>query len=93
MIAFELYLNGQRICTASSEGLDALTTGITFSRPQQPIQREAGTFLTLAGLVLESEEYVHWHHSQLHAGDKVEIRIIDSPKGDEPSRIENPGSD
>jgi hypothetical protein len=88
MIAFEPYVNGQKICTAGSEGLDALTTGITFSRPMQPPQREAGTYLSLGGAVAEREEFAHWHHSQLRVGDQVEIRIVETPKADGPSRRE-----
>jgi len=92
MLAFELYVNGQKICTAGSDGLDALTTGITFSRPKQPAQREAGTYMTVAGVIKQPEEFHHWDHRQLHVGDKVEIRVVETSKVDAPKRKDHPGS-
>ena len=92
MIAFEIYVNGQKVCTAGSAGLDALTTGITFSRPKQPAQREAGTYLTIGGVVIEPEEIVNWDHRQLHIGDMVEVRVVDASEVDEPKTRDHPRS-
>jgi hypothetical protein len=91
MIAFEVHFNGEKVCTAGSDGFDALTAGITFNRPKQPAQREAGTYLTLGGVVIQPEEFAHWIYRRLNVGDRVEVRVIETSEVDAPTRRDKPG--
>ena len=88
MIAYEVYLNGEKLCTAGGAELTALTGTLTFF-PNRP--DELGPLLTVGGVVCNPEEFLHWAHRGLRVGNRVEIRIVESSKADEPISRDHPG--
>lgn len=95
MIAVEVFINGNKVCTAGAEDLAVLTASITASGqlgtktvhhqsddPPNLMGRVGG--LTSRG---ERSEDVHcdWYTSySLEIGDTMEIRLVDTTEVDEP---------
>jgi len=88
MIAYEVYVNGERLCTAGGSELTALTAGVNFF-PNRP--DKLGPHLTVGGGAYKPEEFLHWGNRGLRPGDRVEIRIVEASKADEPISRERPG--
>ena len=88
MIAYEVYVNGEKICTAGGTELTALSGGVNFfpSRPDR-----LGPLLTVSGVISKPEEFLHWAHRELHVGDRVEIRVVETPQVDDAARRDRPG--
>lgn len=79
MRAIEVYLNGNKLCTA---GID--DDGVVLSNLTSKNGREA-TF-DVAGVVSASREHVYWVRNKiLSLGDKVVIQIVDAASVDEPA--------
>ena len=84
MIAFEIYLNSQKLCTAGVEG-DVLSTFITWARGHHELLS-----LSVEGL-LPSEQSAYWVvDKQLQIGDEIEVQIIETETVDTPT-IPEPG--
>ena len=88
MIAYEIYLNGKKVCTAGGSELSVLTGAVNFF-PNRSDQ--LGPLLTVSGVVSKPEEFLHWAHRELRIGDSVEIRVIESSIVDEVIRRDRPG--
>ena len=82
MIAYEVYLNGEKICVAGGRALTAVTGSVNYF-PNRPDQ--LGPLLTV-GAMVDQKEYLQWAHQSLRAGDKVEIRVVDLEEVDAPVR-------
>ncbi len=75
MRAFEIYLNGKKLCVA---GLDSGTLLLSVGCTENSLGRgEVG--LSMTGMLL-TQETVRWQHRSLRMNDEVRIRIIESPK-------------
>src|SRR5260370_36344 len=81
MNAFEVFLNGERLCLAGIDGNCVLSTVIDHVN-----KAEARDELDLyvGGLVSDTGEHVNWGRTQLNTGDEVRVRIIESDSADEP---------
>jgi hypothetical protein len=88
MIAYDVYLNGKRVCTAGGSDLMALTSAVTFFPNRLD---KLGPLLTVGGALVDQKEYLHWAHQELRVGDRVEIRIVDTIRVDEVLRRDRPG--
>lgn len=73
MRAFEIFLNGKKICLAGIGDDGVLTTTITYV----PFRRRRETRLYIGGLVLPQHEHVFWKEAILHVGDEVRIKIVE----------------
>lgn len=88
MIAYEVYLNGAKVCTAGGSELTALTGAVNFF-PNRP--DKLGPLLTVSGVVSQPEEFLHWAHCDLRVGDRVEIRVVDATRVDKVISRDRPG--
>ena len=80
MRAFEIYVNGKRLCLAGVTDASVLTTIIDYvGRDTQRLH------LHVCGLLIPQEEHVRWQERDLTVGDEVRIRIIESDKVDAPT--------
>jgi hypothetical protein len=81
MRAFEICLNGKRLCVAGfgEDGvLSAIASWVAGTR---------GTdcFLEVAGLLSASKEHLKWIHEQpLKPGDTIQITVTEASNADEP---------
>jgi len=80
MRAFEISLNGKKICLAGIGDDGVLSTTITYT----PFRRRRETRLYVGGLVLPQDEHVFWRQSILHTGDEVRLKIVERTVVDEP---------
>jgi hypothetical protein len=88
VIAFEVTLNGQRLCTASAGEAGVLSATVTW------VMRSAPGVAGLSDLRLEvgglaKDAHLHWPASRkLAVGDEVILKILDTAHSDPPSRTE-----
>ena len=94
MIAFEVRLNGKRICIAGAEDLAVLSTIITASGklgpktvPARPDDTSGDVFYSVGGLTArpdpEKDVHVRWKSTApLKVGDVVEVKVLKVKKAD-----------
>lgn len=80
MRAFEVYLNGERLCTAGIGDDGVLNAMVNHVKGHGHDE----VFLRVGGLVSPTKEHVNWKGLHLKAGDEVRVRITDSDEVDEP---------
>jgi hypothetical protein len=89
MIAFEVYLNGKKICTAGGDELTSMTAAVSFF-PKRYKRDNLNPALSVSGVVSRPEEFLEWAHRELETGDKVEIQVVDSLTSDKALRCHRP---
>jgi DNA-binding helix-hairpin-helix protein with protein kinase domain len=82
MRAFEVFLNGERLCVAGIDGDGVLNAMVDHVK----IKARDDLRLRVGGLVSATEEHLTWSQVGLTAGDEVRIRILESASVDEPER-------
>src|SRR5262245_31648993 len=101
MLCFEVYRNGQKLCTAGIGDFGILTALLTWvsHHPEKlarwtadGVPQTEATELTFKVGGLHgtgdsgSGEHSEWVESDLIVGDEVRIRIVEAPSADPPSR-------
>ena len=83
MRVFDVYLNGEKLCTAGTEEECALTSIIAYVRnaKSEDCFMSVGASVGAAG---DSASWVNQH--QLSAGDEITVRIRESDQADQPLR-------
>ena len=82
MLAFEIYVNTVKVCTA---GLDELEyVGAALSSIVNLDGRPDDRKLHFSVHGLKNKKVYSWVHYKLQQGNRVEIRIVDAKKLDEP---------
>jgi hypothetical protein len=88
MRAFEIYLNGKKLCVA---GLDSGTLLFSVACSENRHGRgEVG--LNMTGVLL-TQETVRWQHRSLRMNDEVRIKIKESAKSDKYKVLQKAPSD
>lgn len=89
MIAFEIHVNGKRICTAGIGEPGVLSAILNWvgSEPRKGT-RKADEFASIrvGGLVSSTEEHVTWARRDLRPGDEVVIRVVETDHADRPNQ-------
>jgi|SRR5436190_7029967 len=88
MLAFEVYINGKKRCTAGIRGPGVLTASLCWVLRELKSRRGKRKELKLGvgGLVSHSDEDLEWLSRDLQPGDEVTIRIIEAAKVDKPKK-------
>jgi len=86
MRAFEVNLNGKRLCVAGFAGDGVLNTVVNHITGHG---REPHLELRIGGLISATQEHVDWHYSKLSVGDEVTLKIIETDAVDEPKNRES----
>jgi hypothetical protein len=88
MLAFEIYQNGKRLCTAGTGTKPVISVLIcTSTAPGEEDVR-----LLVGGM--RGEEHVSWHSDAVQVGDEVSVRVAEMESVDEPRPLERqPPSD
>ena len=91
MRAFEIYLNGKKLCTAAVGNEGVLTAIVSSVRRQLRSARQRAharsredLVLDVGGLVTSTAEHVRWKTPRLRNGDEVRVRVVDIELADEP---------
>ncbi len=89
MIAFEVHLNGQKVCTAGSDEVTSLTAVVNFF-PKRYRRDKLSPTLRVSGVASRPEEFLEWAYRQLQVGDRVEIEVVESSTADRVFRCLRP---
>jgi hypothetical protein len=81
MIAFDVYLNGKKVCTAGGDDLTELSAAVYFF-PRRHRRDNLGPTLAVAGVAPRPEEFFEWAYSRLRVGDKVQVKVVEAPRAD-----------
>lgn len=82
MRAFQILLNGKKICIAGIQKDGVLTTTITYV----PFRKSQETRLYIGGLETDKDEHLFWKEAILHTGDELRVRIIETKSVDLPAQ-------
>jgi hypothetical protein len=81
MQAFEVSVNGEKLCLAGIGDDGVLTTIVHYAARQ----RDGGLFLEVGGLISQTKEHLNWiSQKPLSVGDSVQIKIIETGAVDNP---------
>jgi hypothetical protein len=84
MLAFEVSVNGKRVCTATAESV--LATIVSWSsRTPDRIQFHVGGIPET-----KDGEHIDWETPCIRVGDEVTIRILEADSADPPGRKYKP---
>jgi hypothetical protein len=84
MLAFEISVNGKRVCTATLERVLSTVVTCTSHTPDHIDFRVGGVPETSVG------EHIEWETPRIGIGDEVTIRIIETDSADPPGRKYKP---
>jgi len=94
MMAFEVYLNGKKICTAGVGDLGVLSTSLAWrgSQPYQKGGRSVPSYLRLevGGITASSGEHLRWLGRKIKRGDLVAIKAVEVASVDKPRERQRP---
>ena|SRR5690349_9989504 len=89
MIAFEVFINGQKRFTAGGPEYLTLTANLTLIRTQLPKPDDATILFSVNGINPEPLVVVgSWPITDLEIGDRIEIRVIEVDEVDSPESVE-----
>lgn len=93
MIAFEVHLNGKKICTAGVGDLGVLTSSLAWRGPQ-PYQKGGPVvpeYLRLdVGGLADCGDHLRWQDRKLKRGDVVSIKVVEVDSPDRPRERQHP---
>ena len=91
MIAFEVHVNGQRLCTAGVNGDGATNIIMNWVRRRGlqtqshlPDSVEEELRMHVGGLETSTKEHVIWENLDLKPGDRIEIVVLETDSADTP---------
>ncbi len=89
MIAFQVYVNKLRVCTAGIGELDAIVSGLVCRVDKDGPPSPPKTNFHVSGV--SGKKSLLWVYYDLRVGDRVEIRVVDTDKTDTPKEMTCPG--
>jgi hypothetical protein len=92
MIAFEVYVNKVKVCTAGLGELDGLIASLVCRIDQDgpPDEKKISFWVGGVGGAVDKKAY-RWVSYDMLVGNRVEIRIVDASKTDTPKEYTCPG--
>ena len=82
MIAFEVYVNTVKVCTAGLDELELVSAALHSIVDLDGRPDDRKLLFSVGGM--KNKKMYSWVHYQLQKGNRVEIRIVDAKKTDEP---------
>jgi hypothetical protein len=88
MIAFEIYLNNQKLCRAGIGDSGVLSAIVTRAATTMTTgTRNESLFLNVGGLITPEGEHVSWiNQKPLAVGDEIQVSIVEADSVDEHRR-------
>ena len=90
MLAFEVFINGQKRHTIGGDEYQHLNALLALMRLPLPAPDDTAISLATSALTPEPVRVALWPTLELAVGDRVEIRVVDVPTVDEPESVETP---
>jgi hypothetical protein len=96
MIAYEVKINGKKVCVAGAADLSVLSAGVTAvgklgprTKPPRPEDVTNDIHFRVGGLTGRADEtrdvHLTWSSMrELQVGDVVQIKVVEVPKADRP---------
>lgn len=87
MIAFEVHINGQRICVAGLKGFGVVSATLCRARHDAtaPVGPGEELFLELGGLDATTREFLKWlPHQPLNVSDEIRFKVVETESADPP---------
>jgi len=81
MRAYEVSLNGRRLCTAGIGKNGYVSAYVTY------VSERNETGIDVVGLVSRKKIYVRWTRRPLHTGDEIKIKIVNKKTADKFKKI------
>ncbi len=91
MLAFEIYVNKVKVCTASLDDLEFVTATLSSSIDMDGRPDERKLRFSVGGMNVKHKRMYRWVHYQMQKGNRIEVRIVDAKKTDEPTEIKCSG--
>ena len=90
MLAFEVYINGQKRLTAGGEDYQSLNALLGLLRLPLPKPDDVRITFSASAMTLEPVHVALWPTVDLAVGDRVEIRVVDVATVDPPGSVQTP---
>ena len=89
MVALEIYVNKVKVCTAGIEEFDAIIAGLVCKVDQDapPGPPKINFHVSAAG----GKKAYNWVQYELQVNNRVEIRVVNTNKTDQPKELTCPG--
>ena len=92
MIAFEIFINGEKRCTAGIGSAGVLSSVLSW-RGLQPYADgrspdSESLVLDVGGMGGASRQHARWIEENIHVGDEIRIRVIECDKPDKPTKVD-----
>jgi hypothetical protein len=89
MLAFEVYVNTVKVCTAGLDELEFVSAALhsIVNLDGRPDERRLS--FTVGGI--KNKKMYSWVHYKLQKGNRIEVRIVDAKKTDEPKQMKCSG--
>jgi hypothetical protein len=91
MTAFEVYLNGEKLCTAGLGEAGVISAILSWRGTQAykdgTAPEAASTEFSVRGLTSPAGEHVRWAEPKVQAGDEIRIRVVDAELADTPRKL------
>jgi hypothetical protein len=71
MRAYEVFLNGKKLCVAGIGGDGYISAYITY------VSEGNNTWIDVLGLDNRKKKYVQWTRTKLHTGDEISLKVVD----------------
>jgi hypothetical protein len=91
MIAFEVYVNKVKVCTAGVGELNAIIASLMCRVNPDGRPDEHQITFSVGGVDTAKEKPYRWVYYDLLVGNRIEIRIVDTKKTDPPKEYTCPG--
>jgi len=85
MIAFDVYVNKVKVCTAGLDELELVVSSLTSTRTMDGLRDDRKITFNVCGM--DKSKPYKWASRDLDIGDAVEIRIVDSYDTDRPTIV------
>jgi hypothetical protein len=91
MKAFEVFVNGQRLCRAGIGDDGVLFVVLDWVGGKPPRSPDGCFDFHIGGIICATMEHVHWPSPEITVGDEIAIKIIEADSVDpEPRRNQSP---
>jgi hypothetical protein len=89
MLAFEIYVNKVKVCTAGLDELEYVGAALSSFVNQDGRPDERKLNFSVHGM--KDKKMYSWVHYQMQKGHRIEVRIVDAKKTDEPKETKCSG--
>lgn len=89
MRAFEIHLNGKKLCIA---GMPKGIVSVSMKWVARPRHSDEIGGFDVGGLIHSTNQHVKWAGRQLHIGDELRIKLIEKTAVDRPRKVKRQAS-